>query len=323
MKRILSAVLICLMLLSMTQAFAYSATDRPHTHVWHDDYFDLYQAPTCTENGYYTRWCEICYKQERVTMWAMGHDWGGWKTIKAATCTSSGTDQRTCARCGATEEKTIGALGHDYVVIEVLTEATCTEQSYERRKCTRCGRIDEQFGLKKPHDWSAWYVVVEATLFSAGVEERKCSMCGETEQRDFYPPGTLKEGDRGDAVKLLQEALNAAGYDCGAADGSYGPKTAAAVSKLEEDNGIKPDGIAWPGVQAMLTGTEADELTVDVDIDAPANAPATLGDTVTVKITLTNTGNVNSPQTATISRTTWATITRRAAPCSSPASRTS
>ena len=53
-------------------------------------------------------------------------------------------------------------------------------------------------------------------------------------------------GSRGDAVRKLQELLNALGYDCGSVDGIFGSKTKAAVLAFQKANGLAADGIAGP-----------------------------------------------------------------------------
>ena len=50
-------------------------------------------------------------------------------------------------------------------------------------------------------------------------------------------------GSRGDAVRKLQELLNALGYDCGSVDGIFGSKTYAAVLAFQKANGLAADGI--------------------------------------------------------------------------------
>lgn len=52
----------------------------------------------------------------------------------------------------------------------------------------------------------------------------------------------LKSGSEGEAVKTLQAALNARGYSCGTADGSFGAKTLAAVRAYQTKNGLTADG---------------------------------------------------------------------------------
>ena len=53
-------------------------------------------------------------------------------------------------------------------------------------------------------------------------------------------------GSRGDAVRKLQELLNALGYDCGSVDGIFGSKTKAAVLAFQKANGLGADGIVGP-----------------------------------------------------------------------------
>ena len=52
----------------------------------------------------------------------------------------------------------------------------------------------------------------------------------------------LSMGSSGDAVVLLQAALNVRGYNCGKADGIFGAKTQSAVNSFKRDNGMDPDG---------------------------------------------------------------------------------
>ncbi|MBQ3423824.1 MAG: leucine-rich repeat protein [Clostridia bacterium] len=65
-----------------------------------------------------------------------------------------------------------------------------------------------------------------------------------------YPP--LARGDRGEGVRALQQALIDMGVLEGAADGSYGPKTAAAVSAAQQAFGMEAYGVASALFQARL-----------------------------------------------------------------------
>ena len=56
----------------------------------------------------------------------------------------------------------------------------------------------------------------------------------------------LRTGSRGDAVRKLQEMLNAKGYTCGNVDGIFGSKTYAAVLAFQKANGLGADGIVGP-----------------------------------------------------------------------------
>lgn len=57
------------------------------------------------------------------------------------------------------------------------------------------------------------------------------------------PTQTLKPGDTGKQVKLLQQALNALGFLVGKPDGDYGPNTQNAVEQFQSSKGLTTDGI--------------------------------------------------------------------------------
>src|SRR5699024_3333045 len=58
------------------------------------------------------------------------------------------------------------------------------------------------------------------------------------------PGGVLKVGSRGEGVKQLQRALNAANFKVGAVDGIYGPKTEDAVRRFQKvHDAYNVDGI--------------------------------------------------------------------------------
>ena len=67
----------------------------------------------------------------------------------------------------------------------------------------------------------------------------------------------LRRGMNGGAVRTLQAALNANGFDCGAADGDFGAGTEAALRKFQTKYGLGTDGIAgkgtWGGYKAVVS----------------------------------------------------------------------
>jgi peptidoglycan hydrolase-like protein with peptidoglycan-binding domain len=65
-------------------------------------------------------------------------------------------------------------------------------------------------------------------------------------------PPTVKKNSSGDAVKLAQQLLTDYGYDPGAVDGAFGPKTEQAVKQFQTDFGLTVDGIVGPKSWAML-----------------------------------------------------------------------
>jgi len=63
----------------------------------------------------------------------------------------------------------------------------------------------------------------------------------------------LKLGSKGNEVKELQKVLIAGGYLIGLADGSFGPKTVAAVKKYQAAYGLTADGVVGPATRALLS----------------------------------------------------------------------
>lgn len=57
---------------------------------------------------------------------------------------------------------------------------------------------------------------------------------------------TLKSGEKGYQVKRLQRLLAQHGFDPGAADGTFGAKTEAAVKKAQKAHKLTADGVAGP-----------------------------------------------------------------------------
>ena len=82
---------------------------------------------------------------------------------------------------------------------------------------------------------------------------------------------TLRKGDKGEDVRVLQNKLLALGYSLSkyGADGSYGAETTTAVMAFQTDKGLVVDGICGPITQAALEGVDTgDTTTVQEDIAA-------------------------------------------------------
>ncbi len=66
---------------------------------------------------------------------------------------------------------------------------------------------------------------------------------------------TLREGDEGPSVALLQRALAAKGSSPGAIDGDFGPKTVAAVRAFQAAQGLGVDGVVgkntWKALEPL------------------------------------------------------------------------
>lgn len=66
------------------------------------------------------------------------------------------------------------------------------------------------------------------------------------------PTTTLKPGDTGAQVKVLQRALAHLGFSAGKIDGQYGTATEAAVTQFQTTKGLTADGIVGPETLAAL-----------------------------------------------------------------------
>ena len=78
--------------------------------------------------------------------------------------------------------------------------------------------------------------------------------CDETDQ-GYHPESAADQllyGDTGPRVFALQEALIAAGFLEGPADGEYGPATIEAVMNFQYSQNIPVDGFAGPNTHALL-----------------------------------------------------------------------
>jgi hypothetical protein len=66
------------------------------------------------------------------------------------------------------------------------------------------------------------------------------------------PSNTLKPGDTGAQVTVLQQALASLGFSSGKADGQYGPATTSAVKRFQSSAGLTADGILGPATLRAL-----------------------------------------------------------------------
>lgn len=69
---------------------------------------------------------------------------------------------------------------------------------------------------------------------------------------------TIRQGDRGTYVTMMQEELQAIGYNIGStgADGIFGKNTKSAVVAFQTNNGLKADGICGPATWATLDAAQ-------------------------------------------------------------------
>ncbi len=78
--------------------------------------------------------------------------------------------------------------------------------------------------------------------------------------------GLLKKGDRGEAVRALQERLAELGYLTGDIDGIFGSGTREAVIAFQRRNGLDADGYAGEATQGRLFSEDALPVPGPVDV---------------------------------------------------------
>jgi peptidoglycan hydrolase-like protein with peptidoglycan-binding domain len=66
----------------------------------------------------------------------------------------------------------------------------------------------------------------------------------------------LKIGSTGLPVRRAQKRMSLVGYDVGGVDGRYGPKTQAAVKKLQQQHSISVDGVVGPQTWSVIDALE-------------------------------------------------------------------
>ena len=147
MKRFFTLVLAFALLVTALaaldgSALASSVGADGHTHNWRD--IGRTMQPTCTEYGYRTEECTICWQVRQVPLNPLGHYFPNpWKTISEPSCTEAGHEMNTCVRvnrgkeCGYEWWREIPALGHDWDEGKVTKAPTATLDGEMTYTCRR------------------------------------------------------------------------------------------------------------------------------------------------------------------------------------------
>src|SRR5712691_2139998 len=89
-------------------------------------------------------------------------------------------------------------------------------------------------------------------LASPRTQTSKTTTAATTVQKPPAPDVTLKPGDTGTQVVVLQRALASLGFSSGKTDGQYGPATKDAVARFQRSAGLTADGICGPATLRAL-----------------------------------------------------------------------
>ncbi len=116
----------------------------------------------------------------------------------------------------------------------------------------------------------------QTKLYSSSAVPAKDPVVEEPE--DEKDDGTLEKGDKGDAVKKLQQRLKELGYYTYGIDSSYGDRTVEAVKAFQKKNNLTVDGIAGPTTQTKLYSNSAVGAKENVDVTLVTNQTLKKGD---------------------------------------------
>ena len=220
-----------------------SIEKRPHSY----SDWQITKNPSCTAEGERVSKCSVCGKEEKETIAKTPHNYGEWTVTKKATCTAEGEQVHKCKTCGQEEKQTIKKLPHDFDKWNETKKATCTAEGERVHKCKTCGFEEKETIKKLPHNFEV-KILKEATDHSSGERAKVCKDCKfEEEKETFDPEGTLRRGDKNEAVAAMQQLLIDHKYlSEGGADGNFGGGTEQALMEFQKAAGLTPDGIAWP-----------------------------------------------------------------------------
>jgi zinc D-Ala-D-Ala carboxypeptidase len=85
-------------------------------------------------------------------------------------------------------------------------------------------------------------------------------------------PSLLSKGDKGDAVRALQQRLKDLGYYTGNVDGDFGGATQEAVRLFQSQNGMDVDGVSGSATLAAVFASDAPTVTITPTPD-PSSLP--------------------------------------------------
>ena len=224
--------------------FKHLTATQPHKHSWGP--WRVTVQPSCNHKGTKVRTCTTCGKTQSKELGKTKHQFGPWQVTVAATCVKKGERARTCQVCGLREKKSFLA-DHEFTPWTITREPSCTQTGERVRSCQVCGKQETQALDKLAHSYE-WRVLVEPTDHTCGTRAKICTVCGfDGGEESFDPEGTLRRKARGDAVYSMQQRLVELGYlNAGGADGAFGGGTEKALKQFQADQGLTPDGVAWP-----------------------------------------------------------------------------
>ena len=221
---------------------------------------------TCSEEGQISHTCTVCGYVETQAVEKLPHTFGDWIITKEATDHSAGTRTRECQVCGYREpeesfdpEGTVrrGDRSDEAAHVQQLladqnylnkdgvdgifgggTE-TAVMKFQSDKGLTPDGVVWPQTLKLLEHEFGPWETVTPLTREEAGERKRTCKECGFEQHETLELTPVIERGNRGEAVRAIQQMLGSMEYEVGNYDGIYGPKLDNAYSEFAKANEIE------------------------------------------------------------------------------------
>ena len=235
---------------------------------------------TCAEKGSRARTCAVCGTKQTQALDMLPHDYQ-WKVTTEATDHSAGVRSRVCTACGSVQKKESfdpkgtlrkGARGDEVREIQQLLAdqgyltAGGVDGSYGGGTERALMRFQEDQGLtadgiawpqtikRLRHEFGGWRAISALTRDTDGEYARTCKDCGYEERRTVKAGEAIPRGKRGEDVRVVQRMLNDLGFNCGTADGAYGPKLDAAFETFAADSNLNyaPGSVSPEDLDALV-----------------------------------------------------------------------
>ena len=219
-RKLISAVLACLMLLSMFPMAASAEDMDPETCTHAYELKSTLKQPTCTAAGIGKYVCTLCAHSKYDSVPAAHTKPETGVTTTPATCGKDGSESYTCVKCGETVTSAIPATG-EHTWEDGYIDATCTENAKAGEMCSVCGapkgNMEEVPGTATGHSLvldttNPSYKAVTCT--EDGLNTMKCSKCDYTKDeevranghdwKDSEDPNDLVEADCENAAGIKQ-----------------------------------------------------------------------------------------------------------------------
>ena len=152
------------------------------------------------------------------------------------------------------------------VNIFIKKDGTWTHTGFYYNGSTcECSSGVQYFEKMKPNRWTHWAV---AACFKNGWTAPVKEPEKENPVKDETKYPTLRKGDKGDWVAILQNELIVRGYKLPkyGADGDFGNETLSAVKQFQKDHGLTADGVVgkktWEAINANKEPVKTYTVTV-------------------------------------------------------------